>query len=62
MPVLVLSPHTWLTIGILAALPLVLGIVLWRWGGEEPDNGVVHEQCPDDPPDRSGEPDLLIAA
>jgi hypothetical protein len=56
------SAHTWLTIGILAALPLVLGIVLWKWGGEEPDNGVVHEQENGDPPGRSGEPDLLIAA
>ena len=57
-----LSSHTWVTIGILSVLPLILGAALWLWGAEEPGNGVVHEQCPDDPPDSSGEPDLLIAA
>jgi hypothetical protein len=48
VPVLV-SAHTWLTIGILAALPFILGIVLWRWGAEEHDNGYVHTSGEDEP-------------
>jgi len=55
------SAHTWLIIGILAALPFVLGIVLWRWGAEEPDNGYVHSSGEDEP-GSDDEPDVMLAA
>jgi hypothetical protein len=42
-----LSPHAWITIGILSALPLILGLVLYFWGEEKHDNGYVHQSGED---------------
>lgn len=54
----------WATWLILAALPVILGTVLYFWGEERPDNTVVHHHD-DEPPDSADgdEPgDVLLAA
>ena len=55
----------WADVLIIAALPVILGIVLAIWGAEEPDNAIVHQQEDEKPPDstdEAGPDDVLIAA
>jgi hypothetical protein len=54
----------WVTWLILAALPVILGAVLYFFGEDGPDNMIQHYSSEDDePPDGSdGEPDDLLAA
>jgi hypothetical protein len=40
----------WADALILLGLPLILGLVLWKWGGTEPDNGITHDSQDDEPP------------
>ena len=49
----------WLT-WLIALLPilLVLGVVLYLWGADEPDNGICHEQ---EDEARNEDPDLMTA-
>ena len=44
----------WADVLIVCALPVILLTILWKWGAEEPDNSVVHQQ-EDEPldPDRA---------
>lgn len=40
----------WADILVLAALPVILGAVLWIWGEEHADNTTVHESGGDEEP------------
>ena len=48
----------WADVLVIAALPLIILAVLWKWGGEEPDNGIVHQQ---EDEARDEDPDLMTA-
>ena len=43
-----------MTIGILSALPLILGLALWLWGAEEPGDGVLRDSREDSTGDDEG--------
>jgi hypothetical protein len=51
---------SWADALILSGLPLILGIVLWLWGAEDPGNGVEHHG--ENEPRDDDEPDLMAAA
>jgi hypothetical protein len=53
---------SWTDALILSGLPLILGIVLWLWGAEDPGNGVEHHQDPTGEPDGEEPGELAVVA